>query len=271
MVHSAGWLVSVLPRGPCSWPLLVMPPAGCRSAVGRDFITPCVAATSSALRPADSHRNRPPGAEVRLAFARVLLANPRVADADPLGAHVDVLPAQARVALIAAARSTRRRGSRAAGPARARRCRPTWSGIAAITASSSGRVRNCRSGSASPSRRRRGRAARATGFGRPPTLHGEREDGVQERHHVADRLRRRAPASIARASRSTSSAHGVHALLAERRRDVDALHRLAVLAMRQPGALDRPGDPEDRRRPHRRSAALLWSALDEPLRLHQAP
>jgi transposase len=38
MVRSAGWLVSMLPGRCWSWPLLVMPPAGCRSAAGRDFI-----------------------------------------------------------------------------------------------------------------------------------------------------------------------------------------------------------------------------------------
>jgi hypothetical protein len=38
MVRSAGWLVSMLPGRSRSWPLLVMPPAGCRSAAGRDFI-----------------------------------------------------------------------------------------------------------------------------------------------------------------------------------------------------------------------------------------
>ena len=62
-----------------------------------------------------------------------------------------------RSPVVAAARIA----SRSTGPSASRST--VRSGIAAITASASGRVRNCRSGSASPSRRRRGRAARATG------------------------------------------------------------------------------------------------------------
>ena len=81
-----------------------------------------------------------------------------------------------RKPVTAAARiSTRSTGPRTsgggggAGPRRPRRVgagsrRTTSSGMAAMTASSSWTVRNCRSGLASPLRRRRGRAARVTGL-----------------------------------------------------------------------------------------------------------
>ena len=85
------------------------------------------------------HRHRALGAEIRLALAGVLVADPRVADADPLGRACRRASNGAREARIGAARvvAAARMTSRSTGPSASRST--VRSGIAAITASSSGK------------------------------------------------------------------------------------------------------------------------------------
>src|SRR3954447_3093848 len=122
----------------------------------------------------------------------------------------------------------------------------TWSGIASITRSSSAGVRNCKSGSASPARRRLGRAASSTGLlGAQPlrtaSPNTECRNVITLRTVFGDAPR----ASIRLASRSTSSVLTAAILrLPQGGRDVRALHRLAVLPIGLPGALDRDPLPQ---------------------------
>ena len=184
-------------------------------------------------------------------------------------AQVDVSPPEPeQLGLAQPGRSPQRGSTHAGAPGpsaspvdRAR------SGIAAITASSSAASGTADPGSASPSRRRRGRAARATGLADDPSaLTASAKTECRNVMTLRTVFGASPRSSIARASRSTSSRVTVSTRrLPMRRRDMDALHRLAVLPIRQPRALDgealaqRVGDLVDGRAAVRRRAGRATS------------
>jgi hypothetical protein len=95
----------------------------------------------------------------------------------------------------------------------------------------------------------------------PVALLGECKYGVQEGHDIAHCLgRESALEHCARQPLNVLSLDGVDAPLAERRRDVDALHRLAVLPIRQSRAFDLKA-PSAHPRPRRRSGGRCSGAL----------
>ena len=112
------------------------------------------------------HRHRARGAEVGLALAGVLVANPRVADPDLLGAEVDVLPVQAEK--FGLAQPGRRRGEDDEPEYRAERVAVDGgSGIAAITAIQRRQRQELQVGIRVAFPPPPGRAARATGLAAP--------------------------------------------------------------------------------------------------------
>ena len=202
----------------------------------------------------DGHRAA--GAEVGLSLARVLATHISVPDANPLCGPVDVTPPQPEQLGLAKpgvggrehdraqhrpeyVRRYRRRRAARASPCRLRaspndrigKCGDDGLDLVhgeelqigvGITASS---LRTC------GSRDRVGRA--------PSALDAQGEGRVQEGRDVPNRLRRR-PA-LKHASHQTlhmGRRHGGRRERADRRGDVDPLHRGAVLAVRQPRALD---------------------------------
>lgn len=102
------------------------------------------------------------------------------------------------------------------------------------------------SGLASPARRRFGLARRNGVLGRPAAVDRVLEDRVHERDDVAHRLRGEAGVEHRRGDGlDVGDGDAVDGLVADARRDVDALHRFAVLQVGLAGALD--GEPTAQR------------------------
>ena len=175
----------------------------------------------------------------------MLVAHPRVADPNALGVHVDVTPEQPQQLGLAQTRRPRREQDQPYDrAARVLVDRPVGDHLDhAIELSRRQelqiRVRVARSPALRP-----GRVLDRVGR-RPPLTARQPEHRVQERHHVAHRLRRRATGQHpARQPLDVLGRDRADLALAQHRRDVDALHRLDVLSVGLARALDRDPLPQ---------------------------